>query len=98
MPAKDNHQQRKVESNMKHRCLKTALVVECAIRELVDRGLIEMPSGAPATPKAVAEYDQIRAGGFAPDWHFAVAYVRKEYGGDWRFLAKLVFAVWEGAL
>jgi hypothetical protein len=40
--------------------MKTTLAVECAVRELVERGYLEMDKPV-ATPRGVAIYDQLRA-------------------------------------
>jgi len=74
--------------------MKTTLAVECAVRELIDRGYIEMAKPI-ATPRGVAIYDQLRAHGFVPDREYARECLKRHYGGDWRLLAKMVFKLWD---
>jgi len=74
--------------------MKTTLAVECAVRELVERGYIDMAKPI-ATPRGVAIYDQLRAHGFVPDRKYAKECLKRHYGGNWRLLAKMIFKLWD---
>ena len=76
----------------------TVVVVEVAIRELADRGLVTIEGGAAATPKAVAMYDQLRADGFKPLYYFAREYLRQRYETEWEVVLNAIALLWAGKL